>query len=281
MYKIGLSSCSNINEDFFKNCAEAGISLMELAVSADKYDGLPYREILNWSKKYGVDIWSFHLPFTPFECLDISHKALCKKTVDYLSELIKKAADIGADKFIIHASGEPVLDDERQGRMEIAKKSLYVLAEVAKTYGGVVVVENLPRTCLGKNSAEIKELISAHSSLRVCFDTNHLLCEDAVDFIRNIGDKIVTTHISDFDFYNERHWLPGEGKLDWQAILRALKEIGYQGPWLYEIGFACPKTIYRDRDLTCDDFVRNAKELFNNTSITTFSRHKEKLGMWE
>jgi len=23
------------------------------------------------------------------------------------------------------------------------------------------------------------------------------------------------------------------------------------------------------------------KELFNNTSITTFSRHKEKLGMWE
>ena len=165
--------------------------------------------------------------------------------------------------------------------MEIAKKSLYALAEVAKTYGDVVVVENLPRTCLGKNSAEIKELISAHSSLRVCFDTNHLLCEDAVDFIRNIGDKIVTTHISDFDFYNERHWLPGEGKLDWQAILRALKEIGYQGPWLYEIGFACPKTIYRDRDLTCEDFARNAKELFNNTAITTFSRHKEKLGMWE
>ena len=108
-----------------------------------------------------------------------------------------------------------------------------------------------------------------------------MLYEDAVDFIRNVGDKIVTAHVSDFDFYNERHWLPGEGKLDWQAILRALKEIGYQGPWLYEIGFACPKTIYRDRDLTCDDFVRNAKELFNNTSITTFSRHKEKLGMWE
>lgn len=281
MYKIGLSSYQDVNEEFFNHCAEAGISLMELSVSAEKYDKLPYGEISNWSKRYGVGIWSFHLPFSPFEELDLSRKELSKNTVAYLSELIKKAADMGADKFIVHASGEPVLDAERAERLKRAKDSLYSLAEVAKNYEGIVAVECLPRTCLGKNSTEINELVSAHPALRVCFDTNHLMGEKAVDFIHNVGNKIITTHVSDFDFYNERHWLPGEGKLDWQSILKALQEIGYQGPWLYEIGFACPKTIYRDRDLTCQDFVRNAKELFNNLKPTVFSRHKEKLGMWE
>lgn len=281
MYKIGLSSNQSIDEKLFKNCASAGISLMEVSVTADKYENLPYREIMRWSKQYGIELWSFHLPFMPFEVLDISSKALCKETVRYLAELIKKAADIGIDKFIIHASGEPVLDAERKERMDIAKDSLCILAEVAKQSGGVIAVEDLPRSCLGKNSVEINELISVHDNLKACLDTNHLLGENIVDFIHSVGNKIITTHISDFDFYNERHWLPGEGKLDWQAILQALKEVGYQGPWLYEIGFVCPKTIYRNRDLTCQDFVRNAKEIFENREITVFSTPKPNLGMWE
>ena len=55
------------------------------------------------------------------------------------------------------------------------------------------------------------ELISADDRLRVCFDTNHLLKESIIDFIYNVGDKIITTHVSDYARENERHWLPGEG----------------------------------------------------------------------
>jgi len=50
--------------------------------------------------------------------------------------------------------------------------------------------------------------------------------------------------------------------------------------WMYEIRFTCPSTIIRERDLTCDDFVKNAQELFENKSLTTISKHKESLGMW-
>ena len=92
--------------------------------------------------------------------------------------------------------------------------------------------------------------------------------------------RLISLHISDYDFINERHWLPGEGKLDWQAILNAFKNIGYNGVWLYEIDFSCPETIIRDRDLTCDDFIKNAKELFENKNISLFSTHKDNLGMW-
>ena len=53
------------------------------------------------------------------------------------------------------------------------------------------------------------------------------------------------------------------------------------GVWLYEIGFACPKTIFRDRPLTCADFARNAQELFAGKAPTVISTPKPNLGMWE
>ena len=84
---------------------------------------------------------------------------------------------------------------------------------------------------------EIEELLSAHPSLRVCFDTNHLLggrCP--LEFVREIGDKIVSLHVSDYDGIDEKHWLPGEGIVDWAAIMDALDEVGYDGPFLYELG---------------------------------------------
>lgn len=281
MYKIAVSSWSNVDEKMFIACKQAGISLIEISLPSKQYAALPYEKIVAWSKAYGVRIWSLHLPFYPGEQYDISSPSSAKNAVAALSEIIKKAAAVGVDKFVVHASGEPISDAERAQKTAVSKASLYALAECAKNCGAVIAVENLPRTCLGKNSAEILDLISAHPSLKVCFDTNHLLCEGHVDFIRNVGDKIVTTHVSDFDFVNERHWLPGEGKVDWTALLRALKEVGYLGPWLYELSFTCPKTIYRDRDLTCEDLVRNAREAFEGKPFTVFSRPKENLGMWE
>lgn len=282
MYDVGLSSCGHkLNEEFFEMYQKAGIKLMEVSPKDDEYEEVNYPEIQRLADKYGVKLWSYHLPFWPFTDIDISNKELCRSTFVYLTELIKKASDIGIDKFVIHSSGEPIEDpEERQERMKCAKESLAQLAETAKKLNSTIAVEDLPRSCLGKNSDEILELISVHDDLRVCFDTNHLLCENPADFVRHVGKKIITTHVSDCDFINERHWLPGEGKIDWQELLQAFKDINYEGVWLYEIGFACPRSIIRNRDLNCEDFARNADEIFNNKPITIFSEHIPGLGMW-
>lgn len=281
MYKIGLSTCGKaINRQLFEQYRKNGITAMEISLAAKDYADIDYKELKKSSEETGVDLWSYHLPFEPFEELDISNKELCKTTIRYFEELIKKASEIGIKRFIVHPSGEPIENGERAERIKCAKESLFTLAEIAKKNGAIIAVEDLPRSCIGKNSDEISELVSVSDDLAVCFDTNHLLGENPIDFIRKLGKRIITTHISDYDFVNERHWLPGEGKLDWNAVLEAFKDIGYDGIWLYEIGFVCPISIIRDRDLTCDDFVRNAKELFENKEITVFSRQKENLGMW-
>ena len=169
--------------------------------------------------------------------------------------------------FIIHPSGEPIDESDRPTRMATAKASLKKLAEYGDTVGAVFAVEDLPRTCLGNSSAEILELISVHGSLRVCFDTNHLLGEDNISFVEKVATKIITTHVSDYDFVDEKHWLPGEGGIDWHSLYTALKNNGYDGPWLYEIGFKSPSTLKRTRELTCRDIADNATGIFTGEEI--------------
>ncbi len=262
MMKVGLSTCGKVvDEKLFADYKKAGITHMEVSMGG-KQQTFDYKLIKECALKYGVNLWSFHLPFYPFEEIDLSKKELVKDAICYYEELIKKGADIGIENFVIHPSGEPIGDEERAERMKCAKESLAVLSDVAKKYGSVIAVEDLPRSCLGKNSNEIKELISLNDDLRVCFDTNHLLNEPICDFIYALGDKIVTTHISDYDFVDEKHWLPGEGKINWQELYKALLDVGYKGPWLYELGFKAPVHMPRERDLTCEDFYNNAKEIF-------------------
>ncbi len=282
MYKIGLSTTGEpINEETIKMYGNSGLEYIEISTSKENTEAIDFAKLKEWTDKYGVKIWSFHLPFYPFSEIDISSEALADYSVAYLSDIILKAGKIGIDKFIIHASGEPIEEQDRHNRMERAKKSLTKLCEVAKSVGATICVEDLPRSCLGRSSDDILELISANEDLRVCFDTNHLLGEDNCDFVRKIGNKIASLHVSDYDFINERHWLPGEGKNDWQGILKALKDVGYNGIWLYEINMAAPKTIIRPRRLTVADFQRNAKEVFENKNITVISTPKENLGYWD
>ena len=102
-----------------------------------------------------------------------------------------------------------------------------LLAELAYRHGAVIAVEDLPRSCLGHDIAELERLVSVNDKLRVCFDTNHLLIDDNLSFAEKLGSKIITIHASDYFFVDECHWLPGEGEVDWHALYNKLVEKGY------------------------------------------------------
>lgn len=273
---IGMSIAGGIHaeqltEETFRQYKNGGIKHIEISLPAREVELLDFRDVVKSAYNEGVKIDSLHLPFLPFEEIDISKPALAEYTVGVLASLIRRAAYAGIKRFVIHPSGEPIGDGERSERMECAKASLKALADVAKECGSVIAVENLPRTCLGKNSEEILELISVDQTLRVCFDTNHLLKESSTDFIKAVGKYIVTTHVSDYDFVDEKHFLPGEGKIDWQKLIDDLNSVGYLGIWMYELGFVSKK-IERERPLTPEDFMKNANELFEGKEPTLLKR---------
>ncbi len=280
--KLGCSYYEGpIDSEIFAAYKSAGICGMEISLYKNDLDALDFVEAKRLADEYGVELWSLHLPFGPFEIIDISRPSIANSTVEYLCSLIDKAAAIGIGVMIVHPSGEPIADEDRPARLECAKKSLYTLAEYAKERGVVIAVEDLPRTCLGRNSSEILELISVHPDLRVCFDTNHLLSENIHDFIMKVGSKIITTHVSDYDAINERHWFPGEGVIDWKQLKADLDAIGYDGYWLYEISFGgSDKTVDRSRCLTYDDLRINYEEIMTNNSITNIGIGKKGLPMF-
>ena len=203
MFNIGMSSCGfEINDENLFRMKKSGIDYLEISLYSDKCDSFDYAEARRLADKHGITIWSYHLPFLPFTRLDLSSKdsQIREFTVKYLRELIKKGSSIGIDKFIVHPSAEPIEDFERAERISISMDGLNTLAECACTCGATVCVEDIPRTCLSSNIADFKTLLSANDKLKVCFDVNHLLKDSHTDFIKAFADKIVTTHISDYDF---------------------------------------------------------------------------------
>lgn len=192
-------------------------------------------EVKKRADKAGIKIWSVHLPYGgPFD-ISQTNDTLRQRAVELnRNDMILSAKIVSPKKFVIHPSAEPIADEERAARIEASKKSLRELAATAKELNIPLLVENLPRTCLGNTSTELLSIINGIDNTAICFDVNHLLLEPQTTFIKNTKGKIQNTHMSDYDRKNERHWLPGEGVIDWNELLSALIESGYDGPFIYE-----------------------------------------------
>jgi sugar phosphate isomerase/epimerase len=63
------------------------------------------------------------------------------------------------------------------------------------------------------------------------FDPSHLFpCGEIPEVvIYELGDRIFHCHFSDNDAMTNAHWRPGKGKIDWQSVMTALKEVGFKG----------------------------------------------------
>ncbi|ARK31284.1 sugar phosphate isomerase/epimerase family protein [Halalkalibacter krulwichiae] len=64
------------------------------------------------------------------------------------------------------------------------------------------------------------------ANVKVMFDTFHALYRNEVpsDYVYRMADKLHHVHISDND-----RLPPGEGRCDFDAVLKALKDINYDG----------------------------------------------------
>lgn len=241
--KTGASACfwGKLDRTLMNRYVQGGIESIELSFSYGYYYGeldfIGHASALKSdAADCGLELWSIHLPFSGD--LDISHFDDAKRAFAMKAnlELIAAASKAGIGVAVVHPSSEPIPESDREKRLALSLANLRILTEAAGIAGMRLAVENLPRTCLCNHSREVAYLLAAIPGLGVAFDTNHLLIQDNVEFIRAVGSRIITLHVSDYDFIDERHWLPFEGKNDWKTIITALDEAGYDGPWMYEVG---------------------------------------------
>ena len=268
---ISVSCVPHPDAALLESFARAGVACAEISMPGRDDADFPYAAFARSARDCGVDVRSFHLPFYTEETVDPAalDPDVRRRTAELHAHYLRVGASMGARFAVVHACLEPVADGDRAERLARAKESMAALAEVGAAEGVTVCVENLPRSCLGNTAAELAEIVSCDPRLRVCFDTNHLLLETHAGFLDRLAPLVATLHVSDYDFRNERHWLPGEGRIDWRALADALDAAGYADAFTYELSFAAnPKTVARDRDLTAADLVRNAREIEARAPLT-------------
>ena len=249
--------------------AAAGIDCVELSHNFDYYmNVLEFPQTAAYwgrqARDAGVEIWSLHLPFSGV--FDISAESAEARAIATFTnrELIYAAAEAGASVIVMHPSAEPIADDKRAERFAHSRENIEKLAREAEACGLILAVENLPRTCLCRDSAEMIRLL-AGSGADAVFDTNHNLSEDNIHFVDALtagGIRIASLHISDYGpdekgVLDERHRMPGDGINRWNDLLAALERHSYQGPLMYEIS-----EKPRDRDAyTLEAAAENMRDL--------------------
>lgn len=265
-WKAGTSSglFTDFSQEEFNQFRKDGIDYIELSsgVFGKKTQAEKEAQVSDLKKKAdksGIKIWSVHLPFG--RTLDVSNLNETERNnmIKECSDLMALCKPLKIQKYVIHASAEPITDTERPQRLSTCITSLKILNEAARKQNAQLAVECLPRTCLGNTAAELLSIVEGiGNGVGICFDSNHLLKEKPEEFIAKVGNKIVTVHISDYDGIDERHWLPGVGIINWTNVIYELANSGYKGPFMFEASRRKPAP-----DGTTDPTKVTGKELYS------------------
>ncbi len=214
----------------------SSIETFEIPVSYFKSDGDAKRALVR--RILPDRVGSVHALFgAPYDFSSLD-RAVHRAAMDEARHAVDLAADLGAEIVVLHLSAEPVAPVERPARLDQARTAVRIIAEHARKLTVKLAIELLPRTCLGNASGELLEVLDDCDPRTVgaCLDVNHVMHRylELPDDIRTLGDRLIHLHLSDYDGVDEKHWMPGDGVIDWKELVHALRETGYAGPLHYE-----------------------------------------------
>ena len=190
------------------------------------------KEIKRLLDKHGLVCAQAHAPFNFAYTDDMSLS--CKNYLDVVNS-IKMAALIGASTIVVHAIKTPADVDFFEYHYKFYKS----LEPFAKQCGIKIAVENLVNSLFwdpNRLSGFIRMLNS--DVFCSCVDVGHAQLTGYAPsrFISGMDKGILQClHIQDTDSKVDRHWIPFFGENDWDAILGALSEYGYDGEMNLEI----------------------------------------------
>lgn len=237
--------------DSVRLCAQAGYRVMDMNFHDCTTFRLPFvgeayrpwlEGVARCAEENHVVFSQAHAPFYNF-CDD---GFADRERMDMLvRRSLQCAAYLGIPWVVIHAGTDFGASDWHRTSFEKNLRCFRPLVEEAEKLGVGIAIENLwdlniaPRRRYTAQAEEVLELVEALGSDRVgiCCDVEHavIMDQDAGDMLRLFGRRLKATHISDVINVDSDHMLPFSGKTEWAPIMAALREIGYQGDFTYEI----------------------------------------------
>lgn len=160
-----------------------------------------------------------------------------REVVARISRLIRTHADMMAPHVTLHASNEPPLS-EHPARIDQVCRSIEGLIPLAEELHFSINIEYLPRTCIGNCVEELQYIMSRFPPefTGICMDVNHIMnrWKELPGIIAELAPRIRTFHINDYDGVDEMHWFPGQGILDWPAVMREIRKMDHDVLLIFE-----------------------------------------------
>ena len=221
-------------------CKEVGFDSLDIYFNK-VIDFLPEEEQDEWVRQMNQAIEKSGMPIS--QCHAYFGKT---KSIEEYKERVARSIELAGRMHIpwavVHpitcaAEGGPTVEESRQENVEFFKR----LQAVAAPGGVGIAFENIPKS----EYATAQELIALcreteqYGKVGVCWDTGHAnLIPDMnqAESIMLLGKRLKCTHIHDNHGKTDEHTLPMMGNIEWQPIIKALKESGYEGDLVYESG---------------------------------------------
>ena len=177
-----------------------------------------------------------------------------------LCRSLECTAELGGKICVIHPDNDKSAEENAEMYFE--------LLPYAKEFGVKIATENMwnwdkaadhatTAACSHHDDflAHIKAVNDPY--LVACVDVGHAemqgLNTNAATMIRTLGSSVQALHLHDVDLHHDNHYAPFTLKIDYEPIIRALKEIDYQGDMTLE---AC---YYLKKEYTPENYMEGLR----------------------
>ena len=203
--------------------------------STNQLSGIHYLEYARKLKKIGLDNGivcnQSHAPFP----VDVPAVRSC------LKRAIECTAEAGGEICIIHPDNNKTAEQNAEMYAE--------LLPFAKSCGVKIAAENMWNWDADKNESSFAACATGEdfkkhidllndASFVACLDLGHAEMrgsgDGAVKMIKTLGHRLQALHIHDNDCWHDNHQIPFSMDIDFDAIVKALKEINYKGYFTLE-----------------------------------------------
>lgn len=152
---------------------------------------------------------------------------------DHFRRVLDAGAAMGARTFVYHGRNTPLLKP-LPWNLPWNIEALVPMCEEAAQRGMVIGWENVC-WCQLTEPSRVLEAKKALPQVRFTLDIKQAMragC-DPVAFVHAMGDRLCNVHVCDWH-EDGTLCLPGEGCFDFDALMKALAETGYDGPVIME-----------------------------------------------
>jgi sugar phosphate isomerase/epimerase len=188
----------------------------------------------------GLETYSFHAPFSDRIDITSPDPNAQNFALNELVQASEAAAILKVRYFVVHPGPEKstLPEHERLRHLENAVGVLNQAFLHCKRLGIGLVLENMLPHLFAGRTRDLLWILGALNSTEVgiCLDTGHAhLGEDLPAVVHKLSGHLWMVHASDNNRHNDDHLPPGDGKINWAALLAHLHDLHFNGTFIMEI----------------------------------------------